>query len=236
VTGHLFTGTSGFSYPAWMPRFYPPDTPRDGLIAAYATRLNGVELSSTYRRVPTAEQVAAWVSRVPAGFRFTVKLQLTLSARAFLGDPDATLSRLVAPLPGFGAHLGAALFRIHANRARDDERLERLLAAWPAGVPLAIEAQDPSWHVDETFDRLRAAGAVMVVTETDDAVDPPLTITGPFVYLRLRRTAYGTADLDEWAARIEPFLADGRDAYVFFRHDEQGATPLLAEALAARLR
>ena len=54
--------------------------------------------------------------------------------------------------------------------------------------------------------------AVLVVTETDDAPDPPLTVTGPFLYLRLRRTLYGTADLDAWAARLEPFLADGRDA------------------------
>ncbi len=75
----------------------------------------------------------------------------------------------------------------------------------------------------------------MVVTETDEAVEPPLTVTGSFLYLRLRRTAYGTADLDGWAARLEPFLADGRDAYVFFRHDERGATPALAERLAERL-
>jgi uncharacterized protein YecE (DUF72 family) len=46
---------------------------------------------------------------------------------------------------------------------------------------------------------------------------------------------YGTADLDAWAARLEPFLADGRDAYVFFRHDDRGATPGYAIALAARL-
>jgi uncharacterized protein YecE (DUF72 family) len=60
-------------------------------------------------------------------------------------------------------------------------------------------------------------------------------VTGPFVYLRLRRERYGTADLDAWAARVEPFLADGRDAYVFFRHDAHGATPGLAAAFAARL-
>jgi uncharacterized protein YecE (DUF72 family) len=73
------------------------------------------------------------------------------------------------------------------------------------------------------------------VTETDEAPDPPLTVTGPFLYLRLRRTLYGTADLDAWAARLEPFLADGRDAFVFFRHDERGTTPGYAAALAARL-
>jgi uncharacterized protein YecE (DUF72 family) len=172
---------------------------------------------------------------VPPSFRFAVKLLRTGALRAYATDPSGTLPWLAAPLAAFGSRLGTALFRIQAGQARDDGRLDRLLSAWPAGVPLAVEAQDPSWQVDETHERLRAAAAVLVVTETDAAPDPPLTVTGPFLYLRLRRTLYGTADLDAWAARLEPFLADGRDAFVFFRHDERGTTPAYAAALAARL-
>ena len=74
-----------------------------------------------------------------------------------------------------------------------------------------------------------------MVTETDEETNPPLTVTGPVVYVRLRRSLYGTLDLDAWAGRLEPFLADGRDAYAFFRHDTDGATPAYAVALAERL-
>jgi uncharacterized protein YecE (DUF72 family) len=235
MPGVLRTGTSGFAYPAWAPAFYPAGTRDDALLTAYAARLAAVELSGTYYRQVTDAQATAWTSRVAPGFRFTVKLLRTGSLRAYATDPTGTLPWLTAPLAAFGEQLGTALFRIQAGQARDDARLERLLAAWPAGIPLALEAQDPSWQVDETHERLRAAGAVLVVTETDEAPDPPLTVTGPFLYLRLRRTMYGTADLDAWAARLEPFLADGRDAYVFFRHDERGTTPGYAVALAARL-
>lgn len=235
MAGVLRTGTSGFAYPAWAPAFYPAGTRGDALLPAYAARLGAVELSGTYYRQVTAEQAASWAARVPPSFRFAVKLLRTGSLRAYATDPAGTLPWLAAPLAAFGVCLGTALFRIQAGQARDDGRLDRLLAAWPAGVPLALEAQDPSWHVDETHERLRVAGAVLVVTDTDQAPDPPLTVTGPFLYLRLRRTLYGTADLDAWAARLEPFLADGRDAYVFFRHDERGATPAYAAALAARL-
>ena len=233
--GVLRTGTSGFAYPAWAPAFYPPGTRGDALLAHYAARLPAVELSATYYRQPTPEQAAAWASRVPSSFRFAVKLLRTGSLRAYATDPAGTLPWLTAPLAAFGERLGTALFRIPAGQARDDERLLKLLALWPAAIPLAVEAQDPSWHVDETHGHLRAAGATLVVTDTDDAPDPPLTVTGPMVYLRLRRSAYGTADLDAWAARLEPFLADGRDAFVFFRHDERGTTPGYAMALAGRL-
>jgi uncharacterized protein YecE (DUF72 family) len=201
----------------------------------YAERVAAVELSATYYRHPSPDQAAAWASRVPDSFRFTVKLLRTGSLRAYATDPAGTLPWLTTPLPAFGQRLGAALFRIPAGQERDDGRLGRLLAAWPGSLPLAVEAQDPSWQADETHALLRAARAALVVTDTDDSPDPPLTVTGPFLYLRLRRIAYGTADLDAWAARLEPFLEDGRDAYVFFRHDEHGATPGYALALAERL-
>jgi uncharacterized protein YecE (DUF72 family) len=235
VAGVLRTGTSGFAYPDWAPAFYPAGTRGDALLPAYGTRLAAVELSGTYYRQVTDAQAAAWTARVPPSFRFAVKLLGTGSTRAYATDPAGTLPWLTMPLAAFGSCLGTALFRIRAGLVRDDGRLDRLLAAWPAGIPLALEAQDPSWQVDETHERLRVATAVLVVTETDEAPDPPLTVTGPFLYLRLRRIRYGTADLDAWAARLEPFLADGRDAYVFFRHDERGATPGHAIALAARL-
>ena len=235
VTGRLHVGTSGFAYPDWAPRFYAAGTRGEALLPAYAARLAAVELSGTFYRQPTAAQVAAWTGRVPASFRFTVKLLRTGSLRAYATDPAGTLPWLTAPLAGFGERLGCALFRIPEPQRRDDARLDRLLAAWPPGLPLALEMQDPSWLDDEVFARLRAGGATVVVTETDDVVDPPLNMTGEFLYVRLRRTAYGTLDLDAWAARFEPFLADGRDVFVFFRHDEDGRTPLLAESFAARL-
>lgn len=235
MAGVLRTGTSGFAYPGWAPSFYPDGVPGEALLAAYAGRLATVELSGTSYRHLTTSQAAAWSTRVPPSFRFSVKLLRTGALRAYASDPAGTLPWLVAPLAAFGIRLGTALLRIQAGQARNDERLDRLLTSWPAGVPLALEAQDPSWHVDETHERLRAAAAVFVVTETDEAPDPPLTVTGPFLYLRLRRSQYGTADLDAWAARLEPFLADGRDAFVYFRHDEHGTTPGYAAALAGRL-
>jgi len=64
---------------------------------------------------------------------------------------------------------------------------------------------------------------------------PDIRRTGPFLYLRLRRSVYTDADLDLWARRLVPFLDDGMDAYVLFRHDEDGTSALHAEGFAARV-
>jgi uncharacterized protein YecE (DUF72 family) len=96
-----------------------------------------------------------------------------------------------------------------------------------------MELQDRSWDVDETFEALAATGTTLVATELPDDVEPrPIRLTGQFLYLRLRRHDYSGQELAAWAARLEPFLAAGTDAFVFFRHDETGRAPELAAALA----
>ena len=141
---------------------------------------------------------------------------------------------LTGPYRAFGERLGTVLFRVPENARRDDAKLAGLLAAWPADVPLTMEFQDPSWHVDETFAALAAVGAALCATELpDDETPPTLRRTGSFLYLRLRRHDYSDADLAEWAARLEPFLSAGDDAFVFFRHDEVGRGAELALALRA---
>ena len=232
----MLAGTSGFAYAGWAPRFYPPALRGRDLLPHYATRLPAVELNNTFYARPTAERIAAWMGATPPSFRFVVKAQRGATVRALAGAAAESVPWLTERLPGFGERLGAVLFRIDSRSTRDDERLAGLLAAWPPSIPLVLEAQHPSWHVDETFAALRAAGAVLCTTDLDDQEEPPdIRRTGPFLYLRLRRTAYDDGALDAWAARIAPFLDDGMDAYVLFRHDDDGTCALHAEGFAARV-
>jgi uncharacterized protein YecE (DUF72 family) len=234
VTGRLRTGTSGFAYPGWSPRFYPAGTRGDGFLRHYATHLSTVELNNTFYRSPTAAAVDGWLAATPADFRFSVKAQKGGSWRSIRLEPTDSVPWLTAPLRRFGERLGTVLFRVPEGVPRDDDRLAALLAAWPRDLPLAMEFQEPSWHVDETFAALRNADAALVTTDLrDDAEPPTIRRSGPFLYLRLRRADYTSADLAAWLARLEPFLADGLDAFVFFRHDDVGRGAELALELAA---
>jgi uncharacterized protein YecE (DUF72 family) len=234
VPGRLRVGTSGFAYPGWAPRFYPAGLPSARLLEHYATRLSAVELNNTFYRSPTPAAVAAWLAATPADFRFAIKAQRGGSYRALQVDPQASVPWLTGPYRAFGERLGTVLFRVPDGVTRNDERLTALLGAWPADLPLTMEFQDPSWHVDETFAALERIGAALCTTELPEDADPPtIRRTGRFLYLRLRRHDYTAAELTAWAARLEPFLAAGDDAYVFFRHDETGRGPELASGLEA---
>ena len=189
-----------------------------------------------------------------------MKAQRGSAVRALWGAPEESVRWLTEPLGEFGERLGAVLFRVPAEIRRDgpwvggdtavaDARLAALLEAWPREIPLVVELQDRSWHVDETFAAMRAAGATLCTTElppegdegaagdasADDREPPMIRRTGAFLYLRLRLHDYDAAGLDAWAARIEPFLAAGDDVYVFFRHDPVGRAGELALELRERL-
>jgi uncharacterized protein YecE (DUF72 family) len=232
--GTLFAGTSGYAYPDWSPGFYPPGTRRDALLPTYAARLPACEINNTFYRWPDEAQLRAWRDATPEAFRFALKAQRFSSFRALRDDPAPQVARLVAPLGALGSRLGTVLFRAAADVQRDDARLAALLEAWPSDVPLTLELQHPSWHVDETFAALRRRNAVLCATELpEDALPPTIRLTGPFLYLRLRCYDYTPGELTAWAARIEPFLAAGTDVYAFFRHDERGHAAELAGQLIA---
>jgi uncharacterized protein YecE (DUF72 family) len=236
VSGRVLAGTSGFSYPGWIPRFYPPGSRSRDLLLHYATRLAACELNNTFYARPTVQKIEGWCAATPAEFRFVVKAQRGASIRALYADPATSVPWLTETLPTFGERLGAVLFRVPGEVKRQDDKLDGLLAAWPASIPLVLEAQHASWHVDETFAALRSAGAVLCTTDLDELEEPPdIRRTGPFLYLRLRRTAYDDAALDAWARRLVPFTEDGLDAYVLFRHDEDGTSAVHAAAFPERV-
>ena len=234
AVGRLRTGTSGFAYPAWAPRFYPPGVRGPDLLRHYGARLATVELNNTFYRQPSPAAVDGWLAATPDDFRFAVKAQRGSSFRALQVDPAESVAWLTTPLRRFGERLGTVLFRVPDGVVRSDERLAGLLTAWPADLPLALEFQDPSWHVDEVFGAARAAGAAIVTTDLDADPEPPaIRRSGPFLYLRLRRADYSSDELARWLERLEPFLSDGVDAFVYFRHDEVGRGAELALELAA---
>jgi uncharacterized protein YecE (DUF72 family) len=172
-----------------------------------------------------------------------VKAQRGSAVRALLGDPAESISWLTEPLPHFGERLGAVLFRVPAEIRRggpifggdpvvSDARLAGAIHAWPTSIPLVMEFQDPSWHVDQTFTTLRECGVTLCATDLPELEEPPtIRRTGSRLYLRLRREAYTSSEVATWVARVQPFLDARDDVYVFFRHDANGENAERAEEL-----
>ncbi len=66
----------------------------------------------------------------------------------------------------------------------------------------------------------------MCIAEAEGDLEVPFVATGDWGYLRLRRTDYGDAELGNWASLV--LAQNWRDVYVFFKHEEEGKAPQMA--------
>ncbi len=224
-------GTSGWSYPAWVGTVYPPKTSAARMLGVYATEFATVEAHATYRRLPSEVALTRWRDTVPPRFRFAPKAHMGISHRRDLDGVEDRVSAFLAAVAPLGPALGPAMVSLPHQRP-DLDRLGRILGAFT--VPAAFEL-GPAWDRPDVLDALDAGGATPVVSDTDERPAPAINNVGPVAYVRLRRAEYTPADLDGWAERLAKVAAEGRDAYVFLKHDDAATGPRLARELMSRL-
>jgi uncharacterized protein YecE (DUF72 family) len=227
----LFCGTSGFAYASWKPDFYPPKLPAKDFLKHYATRLNSVEANYTFRRLPAQTTLESWVNCTPAGFVFAPKAHQRITHIQRLKPSQFTdvFFRAIDPLRTTG-RLGPVLVQLPPNLKCDVDLLESFLAGVPEDIRYAFEFRNTTWLKDEVYRVLEKRGAALCLAESEKLVIPEV-LTAPFVYARLRKPEYSAQERAEIAARAERFLAEGRDLYVYFKHEDDPAGALYAEEL-----
>ena len=224
----LLVGTSGYSYKEWKGSFYPEELPDAKMLAYYASRLSTVEINNTFYRMPTKELLLKWNGEVGDGFTFVLKAPQRLTHRKRLSDCAEDLRYFLDTAGVLGERLGPLLFQLPPFFKKDVPRLRDFLALLPTERRAAFEFRHASWFDDETYETLRAGRAALCAADTDESGEagPPLLGMGDWGYLRLRRADYSDADLKGWAARVQAL--PWREAFVFFKHEDEGVGPKLA--------
>ena len=228
----LHVGTSGFSYKEWKGTCYPEDLPDKGMLSYYGERLGAVEINNTFYRLPKTSVLESWAEQVPDGFRFSIKAsrKITHFTRLKAGSQDPT-EYLLSALGSLGDRLGVLLFQLPPNFKKDIERLSGFLGMLPEGTPAAWEFRHESWYDDEVYDLLRDRAQALVCADTEESGDDePVLHTAPWGYLRLRRPTYDDSDLERWARSVA--AQDWERAFIFFKHEDEGAGPQMADRFA----
>lgn len=233
----VYAGTSGWAYPSWKPDFYPASTPAKKLLAYYATRLNSVEVNYTFRSLPSASTVQAWLAETDKDFRFSFKVPQRITHILRLKNCAEALERFgqsIAPVAETG-RLGVILFQLPPNLKADIERLGMFLKdAEKLGVRLAFEFRNESWFCAETYSILRAHSAALCIAESDDLATPEQH-TAPFSCYRFRRSDYSERDLAAIRSRLQTRAAEG-EVFAYFKHEDTPAGALYAARVLEGLR
>lgn len=235
--GQLYIGTSGWSYPAWKESFYQ-GTPQKRWLEFYAQRFSSVEVNATFYRMQSRKTFANWRERTPDHFRFAIKGNRYLTHTRRMKDPQRHIDNEIERAEPLGDKLVAVLWQLPQDLEKDLPRLATFceaLKAWdrPRHV---IEFRHSSWFDDEVAGCLETH---RIATCQSDAADWPLwdRVTAGLAYIRLHgheRTyvsSYGDGELREWIDKIERWRARGRDVYVYFDNDAEGAAPVNARRL-----
>lgn len=222
----IAVGTSGFSYKEWKGSFYPQDLPASAMLRYYAERFSTCEINNTFYRMPSKEMLEKWPRQVPADFTFVLKASQRITHMKRLKDADADVAYFYEQAAGLGSQLDPVLFQLPPFARKDVARLGQFLEALPKDRPAAFEFRHESWYVDEVYEQLRAHDAALCIADTDEHTSPFVS-TADWGYARLRGTDYPATELQKWAARIQ--AQDWSAAYVFFKHEEAGRGPALAQ-------
>ena len=224
----VLIGTSGYSYKEWKGTFYPDDLPAAKMLSFYAQHFRTVEINNTFYRMPEAKTLEKWESEVPDGFVFILKAPQRITHQKKLADVADDIRQFYEAAAALKSKLGPVLFQLPPFARKDAGKLRDFVRRLPPDSRAAFEFRHASWFDEEIFSILRDRDAALCAADTDDVADPDsvLVPTSSWGYLRLRRTEYNDADLTAWARRVGN--QSWTDAYVFFKHEDEGKGPAFA--------
>jgi uncharacterized protein YecE (DUF72 family) len=227
-------GTSGWNYPEWKGTFYPADMKPAAMLPYYTARFDTVEVNATFYRMPTDKVVKGWAAVAPESFAFVLKAPQRITHFARLRDVDESVRMFCDVARALGPRLGPLLFQLPPNFKKDVDRLADVLYMVPPDLRMAWEFRHDSWFADDVYERLRGRNAALAIVEDEDRVTPAVA-TADWGYFRLRAVDYTDARLAQWVKTIRTIGARWRDAFVFFKHEERGTGPELAQRLLGLL-
>ena len=222
----LHVGTSGYSYKEWKGNFYPEDLPAKEMLSYYSQRLPAVEINNTFYRLPQPSMIENWKVQVPAQFRFSIKATQRITHIKRLNNVADETKYLLETAALLEERLGVVLFQLPPNMKKDTVRLKNFIELLPADTRTAFEFRHETWFDEETLSLLCGKDCALVVSDTDEKPLTEIISTASWGYLRLRRTAYEDSDLAEWLKRVKD--QKWKDAFVFFKHEDEGVGPKLA--------
>jgi uncharacterized protein YecE (DUF72 family) len=235
MTGYI--GSAGWNIPrAHRDRF----AAEGSQLQRYASRLNAVEINTSFYRPHAAKVWARWAASVPSSFRFAVKMPKLITHERALTRAREPLIRFLGEIAALGPALGPLLVQLPPSFAFEPRRAGRFFSLLRSlhGGPVVCEPRHATWTC-AAADRLFAANAVARV-----AADPPraagLDAPGGWpglVYYRWHGSprpyfsAYEPPALDRLHAALS---SPGVDAWCIFDNTGSGAAAANALDLAGR--
>ena len=204
----------------------------------YAQHFRCCEINSTFYRRHRPETYARWVSEVPAGFRFLLKVPKTITHAQRLQDCEPLLDEFLEDSSALGAARAVLLVQLPPSLAYEAAVAERFFASFRDACQdgIACEPRHPSWfapEVDDLWQRHRVTRVAADPAPASEQAGEPGGWPG-FSYWRwhgsprVYYSAYEWCQLQFLAAEAQ---AQSGDCYCIFDNTAAGEATRNALAL-----
>jgi uncharacterized protein YecE (DUF72 family) len=203
------------------------------MLPFYAERFSTTEINYTFHRIPAPKTIENWKAQTPEKFRFALKAPQRITHWSKLRDCADTLEYFLKVVHGLGERLGPVLFQLPPTFQKDADVVRSFLREFPS-MRAAFEFRHESWFDEEIFSMLKSRNIALCVADTD-TIATPKKITADYGYFRLRRGDYVKSDVERWAEFVRDQKSNWKDVFVYFKHEESGIGPKLAQQMVKLL-
>jgi uncharacterized protein YecE (DUF72 family) len=204
------------------------------MLEAYSTKLNSVEINSSFYHTPTQNITSKWANSTKEDFRFSFKANRRITHIKKLLNVSADTGAFFNGVKPVGEKLGCVLVQLPPYMKQDYDTLEAFLKQKTESIRLTLEFRHSSWFDAKLKQVLSRYGAALCVADTED-MEPVFEKTADFTYARLRKDRYSKRELENWAEKLAKFAEDSDHCFIYFKHDETGEAANTAVEFKAML-
>jgi uncharacterized protein YecE (DUF72 family) len=253
MTATVRIGTQGWNYDAWVGPFYPLGTRPASFLGVYARAFGTVEVDSTFYATPAVKTVRAWGDRVPADFKFALKLPQEITHENRLRHSADALALFFDRVRELEAKLGPVLVQLGPDFGPVElPALAEFLPLLPDDVDVAIEFRHRGWIHDGLLALLAEHRVALALTDARwiprrQMLALAARPTADFAYLRWmgpnrdivdysRIQVDRTRELEAWSQAVWGLTERMRSVYGYVNNHFAGHSPSSARDLQRLLK
>lgn len=233
MTPALAVGCAGWS----LPREHWPAFGAEGShLQRYASRLNAVEINSSFYRPHLPKTYARWAQAVPSTFRFSLKVPKRISHELRLQHCEAELDNFLHACLHLGDKLGCLLVQLPPSLSYEPPVASAFFSALRQRYTgtVVLEPRHPSWLAAEALLQELHIGRVAADPGVIEGGDAPAGWHGVHYWRlhgspRIYHSAYGPQRVQAYAWQLRQSVEAGIPTWCIFDNTASGHA--LADAL-----
>ncbi len=222
-----YIGCAGWS----IPKIYKDQfAAGSSILAQYSTRLNAVEINSSFYRSHKPTTYQRWAETVPADFKFAVKAPQTITHHQRLKDTQELFVQFLMEIAFLKDKLGPVLIQLPPSLkfevAIAKSFFKMVRSHYPGSI--VLEPRHPTWFTPAASELLHAHNISRVIADplpvpkADDFGDQDTVYYRFHGSPKIYYSDYAKTDLDQMSQELSDAISTARNVWCIFDNTALG--------------